>query len=63
MYQGKPKPFNKISDFMDRYHRAPTDKGARPSSEYRPALRNAARIAYRIAKRTVEQMAKDNVKT
>jgi hypothetical protein len=48
---------------MDRYHRAPTDKGARPSSEYRPALRNAARIAYRIAKRTVKQMAKDNVKT
>jgi len=50
--------FNKISDFMERWYVDPKDKGPRPASEYRGALRNQARIAYRIAKRTVKQMDK-----
>lgn len=57
MYQGPAKNFNKISDFMDRYYKSPKDRG-RPSTEYRGALRNAARIAYRIAKKTVKEQQK-----
>jgi len=57
MYQGPAKNFNKISDFMDRYYKSPKDQG-RPSTEYRGALRNAARIAYRIAKKTVKEQQK-----
>jgi hypothetical protein len=51
MYQGEPKNFNKISDFMDRYY---NDGKGRPSTEYRSELRNAARIAYRVAKKAVQ---------
>jgi hypothetical protein len=50
MYNGPAKNFNKISDFMDRYYKSPSDKG-RPNTEYRSELRNAARIAYRVAKK------------
>jgi len=53
MYQGTAKNFNSISDFMDRYYRSSTDKG-RPNTEYRGALRNAARIAYKVAKKAVK---------
>jgi hypothetical protein len=38
---------------MDRYYRSSTDKG-RPNTEYRGALRNAARIAYKVAKKAVK---------
>lgn len=67
MYQGKGhiwnNQFNKVSDFMERYYRAPTDKGPRPAAHYRPELRRAARIAYRIAKRTIKELrAKANEK-
>lgn len=53
MYQGPAKNFSNISDFMDRYYNDGT-KGARPSTEYRSALRNTARIAYRVAKKAVK---------
>lgn len=53
MYQGKAKNFSKISDFMDRYYNDGS-QGARPSTEYRGALRNTARIAYRVAKKAVK---------
>ena len=60
MYQGKGhvngNNFNKISDLMDRYYRDTNDQGARESTEYRGALRNTARISYRIAKRTVKDL-------
>lgn len=56
MYQGPAKNFNKISDFMDRYY---NDGKGRPSSEYRAALRNTARIAYRVAKKAVKAQQKD----
>lgn len=57
MYQGPAKNFSKISDFMDRYYKSPKDRG-RPSTEYRGALRSAARIAYRIAKKAVKAQQK-----
>lgn len=50
MYNGPAKNFNKISDFMDRYYNDGS-RGARPNTEYRCELRNAARIAYRVAKK------------
>jgi len=60
MYQGKghvfANQFNKISDFMERYYRAPEDKGPRPSAHYRPELRRMARIAYKVAKKTVKEL-------
>jgi len=56
MYQDKPRNFNKISDFQNRWHVDPAESGPRKGSEYRATLRNAARIAYRIAKRTVKQL-------
>jgi len=59
MYRGKPKPFNKISDFMDRYYRDAKEQGARPASEYRGALRNSARISYRIAKQAYKYQEKN----
>ena len=46
------KNFNKISDFMNRWYPAPGESGPRKGTEYRAALRNDARIAYRIAKKT-----------
>ena len=65
MYQGKghvhDDKFNKISDFMERWYVNPGDRGARKGTEYRATLRNQARIAYRIAKRTIKQMEKENV--
>jgi hypothetical protein len=57
MYQGKPKNFSKISDFMDRYYNDGS-RGARPSTEYRGALRNSARISYRVAKKAVKAQQK-----
>ena len=53
--------FNKISDFMERWYVDPADRSIRKGSEYRAALRNQARIAYRIAKKTVKQMEKESV--
>ena len=47
------KNFNKISDFMNRWYVKPGDV-RRPASEFRAALRNDARIAYRVAKKTVK---------
>lgn len=46
--------FDRVSDFMERYYVSPTDKGARPNEHYRGALRNNARIAYRVAKKTLK---------
>lgn len=59
MYQGEGyhKNFNCVSDLMERYYNDGA-RGARPSAEYRGALRNMARIAYRIAKKTVKQQKK-----
>ena len=60
MYHGKGhifnNQFNKVSDFMERYYRAPTDSGPRPTAHYRPELRRMARLAYRIAKKTVKEL-------
>ena len=57
MYQGKAKNFSKISDFMDRYYNDGSP-GARPGAEYRGALRNMARMSYRIAKKAVKEQRK-----
>lgn len=43
---------------MDRYY---NDGKGRPASEYRGELRNVARIAYRVAKKTVQ--AQKNTKS
>jgi hypothetical protein len=60
MYQGKghvwQEKFNRISDLMERWYVDPSERGARKSAEYRGALRNYARLAYRIAKRTVKDL-------
>ena len=63
MYQGNghiwQNKFNKISDFMERYYKSPQDVGKpRPSDHYRGALRNADRLSYRIAKKTMRQQQK-----
>ncbi len=61
MYQGKghqfDNKFNKVSDLMERYYDDGTS-GARPAAEYRGALRNMARIAYRVAKKAVKEQRK-----
>lgn len=61
MYQGKghqfDNKFENISDLMERYYNDGTP-GARPAAEYRSALRNMARISYRIAKRAVKEQRK-----
>jgi len=67
MYQGKGhiwnNQFNKISDFMERYYRATTDKGPRPSIHYRSELRRMARISYKIAKKSIKELrARDAIK-
>ena len=49
--------FNCISDLMERYYNDGKG-GARPAAEYRGALRNMARIAYRIAKKAVKEQNK-----
>jgi hypothetical protein len=54
------KNFNKISDFMSRWYVKPgSPRVRRPASEYRAALRNDARIAYRVAKKTVKLQNKN----
>ncbi len=50
MKTGNPRPFSTVSDFMERYYNDGSS-GARPGTEYRPALRNQARIAYRLGKK------------
>jgi hypothetical protein len=64
MYQGNghvhKDKFNRVSDFQDRYYRDPTDSGARPGTEYRSSLRNQARLAYRLAKKTLKQVNKQS---
>ena len=58
MYQGKghqfDNKFDNISDLMERYYNDGKG-GARPGAEYRGALRNMARISYRIAKKAVKE--------
>jgi hypothetical protein len=49
----------KISEFQDKRVVDPNEYGPRKASEYRGALRNMARIAYRIAKKTMKQMQKN----
>ena len=63
MYQGKghqfDNKFDNISDLMERYYNDGV-QGARPGAEYRGALRNMARMSYRIAKRAVKEQRKSN---
>ena len=49
--------FNCVSDLMERYYND-GKSGARPAAEYRGALRNMARVAYRIAKKAVKEQNK-----
>ena len=49
--------FNCVSDLMERYYNDGA-QGARPGAEYRGALRNMARVAYRIAKKAVKEQNK-----
>jgi len=49
----------KISEFQDKWVVDPKESGPRKGSEYRGALRNMARIAYRVAKKTTKQMQKN----
>tara|TARA_R110000765_G_scaffold72847_1_gene142350 strand:- start:419 stop:604 length:186 start_codon:yes stop_codon:yes gene_type:complete len=60
MFQGKAKSFSKVSEFQDKWHVDPRETGARKGTEYRSELRNNARIAYRVAKKTLKQMEKQN---
>ena len=61
MYQGNGHQFNNkfdnISDLMERYYND-GKQGARPSAEYRGALRNNARISYRVAKAAMKHQQK-----
>ena len=61
MYQGKghqfDNKFDNISDLMERYYNDGST-GARPGAEYRGALRNIARMSYRIAKKAVKEQRK-----
>ncbi len=61
MYQGKThqfdNKFDRVSDLMERYYNDGV-QGARPGAEYRGALRNIARMSYRIAKRAVREQRK-----
>ena len=68
MYKGNghvyDNKFNSVSDLMERYYNDGA-RGPRSQDEYRPALRNAARIAYRLAKKLVKaqhQQTLDNNK-
>ena len=49
--------FNCVSDLMERYYNDGA-QDARPGAEYRGALRNMARVAYRIAKKAVKEQRK-----
>tara|TARA_B100001093_G_scaffold434080_1_gene431381 strand:- start:277 stop:465 length:189 start_codon:yes stop_codon:yes gene_type:complete len=61
MYQGTAhiwkNKFNRVSDLMERYYND-GKQGARPSAEYRGALRNNARISYRVAKAAMKHQQK-----
>jgi hypothetical protein len=61
MYQGNEhqfdNKFDNISDLMERYYND-GKSGARPAAEYRGALRNMARISYRVAKAAVKHQQK-----
>lgn len=61
MYKGNghkfDNKFDRVSDLMERYYNDGA-QGARPSAEYRGALRNAARIAYRVAKKAIKEQNK-----
>ncbi len=61
MYQGNghqfDNKFDNISDLMERYYND-GKQGARPAAEYRGALRNMARISYRVAKAAVKHQQK-----
>jgi len=61
MYQGKThqfdNKFDRVGDLMERYYNDGT-AGARPGSEYRSELRRMARLAYRIAKKAVQEQKK-----
>ena len=61
MYQGNghqfDNKFHNISDLMERYYNDGT-RGARPAAEYRGALRNMARISYRVAKAAIKHQQK-----
>lgn len=50
------KKFNKISDLMDRHYFDPKETGPRKRTEYRGQLREQARIAYRIAKKSLRDI-------
>jgi len=58
MYQGTKHwlrdRFDRVGDLMDRYHNDGSG-GARPAEEYRAALRNNARLSYRLAKKAIKQ--------
>jgi hypothetical protein len=56
MFQGKAKSFSKVSEFQDKWHVDPKETGARKGTEYRSALRNQAKLAYKLAKKTVKDM-------
>jgi|TARA_R110000851_G_scaffold240637_1_gene393367 hypothetical protein len=58
MFQGKAKSFSKVSEFQDKWHVDPRETGARKGTEYRAALRDQAKLAYRLAKKTVKDMEK-----
>ena len=49
----------KVSEFQDKRVVDHIKYGPRKGSEYRGALRNMARIAYRVAKKTIKQMQKN----
>ena len=61
MYQGTEhiwkNKFKCESDLMDRDYND-GKRGARPRTEYRGALRNAARISYRVAKDAIKHQQK-----
>jgi hypothetical protein len=58
MYQGKLTPAGKVGDYQDRWHIDPKEGGPRKGTEYRAALRNNARLAHRLAKKTIKDIEK-----
>jgi hypothetical protein len=58
MFQGKAKSFSTVSQFQDKWHVDPKETGARKGTEYRSALRGQAKLAYKLAKKTVKDMEK-----
>ena len=49
----------KVSEFQDKWVVDPNESGPRKGSAYRSELRWMARIAYRVAKKTMKQMQKN----